>query len=331
MSSTAAVLNPFGIGYRRKNKYLWLTAATAVSRGQLVQIGWSSGKPSTFAAPGVGNGGDQTSGTYTDTALTLSKTGAFASIPHNTNQVGTVTGATYTDATKTLTKTSAFTNYAFTAAVAAGYPGDKVVVTAGTGATLGVYTVASRTSADAITLVTSIGAGADGQTNIGFSFGTADFKRRINIVSGTGVTAGVVTVQAKISDDLVVIDRDIGSTASDVAFNLLDNELMHGWFGVATRDYASGAVNCRIQVAGVCDMYTKSSASGGGAAIAAGNLYCPSTDKSGDTNATAYGVNAKFVARAIGTGTSGATNTAALRMVELDGIDGFGGRYMGAT
>jgi hypothetical protein len=70
-----------------------------------------------------------------------------------------LTGATWTDATKTLTKTGAFTNYVFKA-------GTRVRITGGTGATAGFYVVATRASADAITLVTSIGVGADGQVDI---------------------------------------------------------------------------------------------------------------------------------------------------------------------
>ncbi len=70
-----------------------------------------------------------------------------------------LTGATWTEATKTLTKVGAFTSYSFLSA-------DTVEITSGTGATAGVYRVASRTSADAIVLETSIGAAADGQTNI---------------------------------------------------------------------------------------------------------------------------------------------------------------------
>lgn len=70
-----------------------------------------------------------------------------------------LTGATWTEATKTLTKVAAFTSYTF-------LDGDTVSVTDGTGATVGTYAVASKTSADAIVLVTSIGAAANGQTDI---------------------------------------------------------------------------------------------------------------------------------------------------------------------
>lgn len=71
----------------------------------------------------------------------------------------TITGGTWTEATKTLTKASAFTSYVF-------LDGDQIHVTGGTGATIGFYTVASRTSANAIVLETSIGSAANGQTDI---------------------------------------------------------------------------------------------------------------------------------------------------------------------
>lgn len=71
----------------------------------------------------------------------------------------TLTGATWTEATKTLTKIGAFAGYSFLSA-------DTVEITGGTGATVGTYEVASKTSSDAIVLVTSIGAAANGQTNI---------------------------------------------------------------------------------------------------------------------------------------------------------------------
>lgn len=64
-----------------------------------------------------------------------------------------IKAATWTVSTKTLTCTGAFTNFQFR-------PGQsKIRILSGTGATLGEYTVASRTSADAITLSTNIAAG----------------------------------------------------------------------------------------------------------------------------------------------------------------------------
>jgi hypothetical protein len=70
-----------------------------------------------------------------------------------------VSGATWTEATKTLAKVGAFTNYSFLSK-------DVGRDVSGTGATDGTYEVASRVSDDAITLATSIGAAANGQTDI---------------------------------------------------------------------------------------------------------------------------------------------------------------------
>ncbi len=62
------------------------------------------------------------------------------------------TTATWTAATSTLTETGAFTDYSFLA-------GDEIQILDGTGATTGVYKIASRTSANAIVLDGSIAAG----------------------------------------------------------------------------------------------------------------------------------------------------------------------------
>lgn len=66
------------------------------------------------------------------------------------------TGVTWTQASSTLTKTGEFGEYG---------AGDTVYVQGGTGATTGRYTVSSAT-ANTIVLTGSIGAGADGQTDI---------------------------------------------------------------------------------------------------------------------------------------------------------------------
>jgi hypothetical protein len=64
---------------------------------------------------------------------------------------GLVSGstATWTTATSTLTATGAFTNYTFLS-------GDEITITSGTGATTGVYKVASKTSANAIVITGSL-------------------------------------------------------------------------------------------------------------------------------------------------------------------------------
>lgn len=67
---------------------------------------------------------------------------------------GVVSGstATWTAASKTLTDTGGFTDYTFLS-------GDEIVIAGGTSATTGVYKIASRTSANAIVLETSLAPG----------------------------------------------------------------------------------------------------------------------------------------------------------------------------
>ncbi len=62
-----------------------------------------------------------------------------------------VTNGTWTESTKTLTKTGAFTNYTWTS-------GDRIYIASGTGVTPGIYEIASKTSANAIVLTTSLSA-----------------------------------------------------------------------------------------------------------------------------------------------------------------------------
>lgn len=74
----------------------------------------------------------------------------------------TVSAATWTESTLTLVATSpasAFANYTWRG-------GDRFNVTGGTGATIGSYPIASKTNATTIVLGESIGAAANGQTNI---------------------------------------------------------------------------------------------------------------------------------------------------------------------
>lgn len=70
-----------------------------------------------------------------------------------------IVDGTWTDATRTLTKVGAWANYSFLS-------GDTINILDGTGASPGVYEIESKTSSDAIVLRTSIGAAADGQTDI---------------------------------------------------------------------------------------------------------------------------------------------------------------------
>jgi len=71
----------------------------------------------------------------------------------------TLTGATWTESSLTLTETALFANYTF-------LNGDQIAITGGTGATEGLYKVASRTSDNAIVLKSSIGSAADGNVDM---------------------------------------------------------------------------------------------------------------------------------------------------------------------
>lgn len=103
------------------------------------------------------------------------------------NLRGGVSGenAAWTAATKTLTLASAFTNYTFVT-------GDEIQITdGGSGATEGFYEVASRTSANAIVLDTSISI--SNQTGVDFtlqpySIDLPDDVRDIISIHGTGGT-----------------------------------------------------------------------------------------------------------------------------------------------
>lgn len=70
-------------------------------------------------------------------------------------------GATWTEATRTLTLTGAFADYSWLSA-------DTVDIADGTGATVGTYEVEEHVDDDSVILRTSIGAAADGQTDIDF-------------------------------------------------------------------------------------------------------------------------------------------------------------------
>lgn len=71
----------------------------------------------------------------------------------------TVSNGTWTQSSLTLTKTGAFASYTHA-------DGNLLRVTDGTGATTGYYPIASKTSDNAIVLARTIGAAADGQVDI---------------------------------------------------------------------------------------------------------------------------------------------------------------------
>lgn len=81
------------------------------------------------------------------------------SVPLSQRAKITTTVATWTAATRTLTSTGTFANYDW-------LEGDTIYITGGTGATAGQYRIASTDGSGDIVLETSIGSGADAQTDI---------------------------------------------------------------------------------------------------------------------------------------------------------------------
>lgn len=93
-----------------------------------------------------------------------------------------LTGATWTESTKTLTLTGGFTRYVLANST-------RIYISGGTGATAGWYTIASRTSDNAVVLSTSIGADADGQSDIAGYIVGGRTATRIERTNDMGMTA----------------------------------------------------------------------------------------------------------------------------------------------
>jgi hypothetical protein len=154
--------------------------------------------------------------------LTLGTTVASATAATAVN--ANFTGAGWVAGTFTLTKTAAFTFYVYV-------PGDTITIVSGTGAAAGSYIVASRVSADAITLRSSPGVDAAdyvfrinkfiiGKTSgfTGYTFRPGD---TISLTGGTGITTGAYPIVAKTSANTLVIQGDPGGTnAADVTYTL---------------------------------------------------------------------------------------------------------------
>jgi hypothetical protein len=107
---------------------------------------------------------------------------------------GTITGtaATWTNSTLTLTLASSFTDYTFV-------EGDEIQITSGTDVTAGFYTVASRTSANAIVLSESIGTNS---TDVAFtlqpySIDLPDDVRDIIAIQGSNSLEQHITLTSK--------------------------------------------------------------------------------------------------------------------------------------
>lgn len=115
-------------------------------------------------------------------AATLASSFDLAVAVHHPYASAASTGGTWTEASKRLSKTGAFT-YAIA--------GDSVSVTGGTGATVAIYTIESVPSANVAVLTTSIGVGADGQTDIAFTAGSFDLTTAAGTKVASSMSAGV--------------------------------------------------------------------------------------------------------------------------------------------
>jgi len=115
-----------------------------------------------------------------------------------------MSGCTWTESTKTLTKLTAFALYTW-------QPGDQIYISGGTAVTAGLYTIASKTSNNAIVLTTSIVTNGSNPTDVTASSGPKQtgtavntllaaggcrvlFKRGTVMGFATGLTAGVTNV-----------------------------------------------------------------------------------------------------------------------------------------
>lgn len=130
----------------------------------------------------------------------------------------TITGdGTWHESTLTLEKTGAFTSYTFVA-------GDTIAVTAGTGATVATYTVASKTDANNIVLTASIGAAADTQTNISANMSVLTQTSNRSVMTTTQSAKGILIYRieangvAAANTDSIAVATQAGTTVQGAIF-----------------------------------------------------------------------------------------------------------------
>lgn len=151
-----------------------------------------------------------------------------------------LTGATWTEAGLILTKVGAFAAYSPLSA-------DTFELTSGTGATTGTYEVVSRPDADSVVLRTSIGAAANGQTDI---VGTlrndqielpSDFD--FQTISAWGMTRGL-TKWLSLTSEQGMLDFRTFSPQHTIGFWALLRYV---------RGYAGGQAVPRLELSGTTD------------------------------------------------------------------------------
>lgn len=194
----------------------------------------------------------------------------------------------------------------------------------------GGYTTCTGSGANTITgtLATYTDSGTTLELTGAFANYTWKKGDRIRITAGAGVTAGYYLVTGKTSADVITIADAGADSTGDVSFTLFDNELMRGYFGVVQDREVAANAKVHLRLIGRTYLFTKNSAD---AAIAADNLFFPTSAKDADSGLASAGLNAKFVAKAIATAAVSTTATRALRLVNFNGIHGWGGTYTGVT
>lgn len=126
-----------------------------------------------------------------------------------------LTGATFTHATRELEETGAFADYEHVS-------GDTADITAGTGATLGRRLIQERVDDDTIILETSIGAAADGQTDIQATLANDQVLLPsafdIQQITAYSMTNGLSGLLEPVSEQDMLDARSWGSLGSTVGF-----------------------------------------------------------------------------------------------------------------
>lgn len=146
---------------------------------------------------------------------------------------GLITGttATWTASTLTLTSTGSFATYTFVA-------GDKLEIRGGTGATTGFFEVASRTSANAVVLASTI-------SSVDLATGDIDFKLRANSVALPANFRDIISISA--TDSLLYgvrltsLERILQQRTSQV-------EVTSSWNYQAAVNYAGSPKIPRLEI-----------------------------------------------------------------------------------
>jgi hypothetical protein len=137
------------------------------------------------------------------------------------------TSFSWTESTKTLTKTGAFASYTW-------QPGDRIYIVSGTGATAGYYTVASKTSNNAIVLTTSLSSGA------------VDLGAVITVSSGPKQTVAAATTLLAGNNVRILFKRGIRKTGLTTGLTIAGTNCSIGTYGTGRRAQLSTADTAQV-------------------------------------------------------------------------------------